>query len=530
MVGLRLGYGSILSGDVAYWRKYTMVTPVATADEGRFLNKFILNLLMPFNCRKKPASRERVLIIEDYIEGRGKVRYRTLGTFLEFNLTGSQVVLGRSFVGFKNSKEFQKVVYFRDRVRYHEGKFRIFLKFLGFFHSNPFYAYLQKGRLHRNTIEMSVPHSGVSGSKRQAIEKLLLEGDPSLLEKEGSRLTLEDNYFERKSYLKMLGLQNRSVYRVDSIRTTNMREKTEHVPTKTAVQSKAVGSTLSRKDTPSPRSGIWSPGAKKFRHYLQVESRKLNSWRFFDNGERYHSSVRLTAETDGHGAVLKPLLKLSLQVDDRSTHNKELRNGYVRFLNTVASDADFIAFDPSLHTVNRLWGYTQTFLDVEFYPEAIESLVNIKAENLWKTLAEVTGKPVEFWRKSSFVLRHPRRPVHFDTPEQYLARKARFLIRTLRKAGKCRSQSRRMEYVVKGLRKCVYKSGYTFEPVLLAVLLKLVDPADIYMRGVIKMPDNKELIFPAGVPLSNQKGKIRDNEFPAFHFIFDDPSEIYHVF
>ncbi|MCP5052748.1 MAG: hypothetical protein GY940_36610, partial [bacterium] len=119
-IGLRLGYGSVISGDVAYSRKYTLVYPVATRDEGRFNNKFILNLFLPFRSKSRYLPGNHVVMIEDFIEGRGKLRLHPLGSMLEFALSASKVYLHRQFISFKDNRQEKRAIFFKDNSVYDE--------------------------------------------------------------------------------------------------------------------------------------------------------------------------------------------------------------------------------------------------------------------------------------------------------------------------------------------------------------------------------------------------------------------------
>jgi len=491
-IGLRLGYGSVISGDVAYWRRYTLVYPVETRDEGRFHDKFIMNLLLPLKHKGRNISRDRVVMIEDFIEGRGKISLEPLGSMLEIVPSASKVYLNRRFIGFKDNPHTRRAVFFEDKSLYDELKLRVFFELFNFFQSVPFYAYVQNGTLNRDYVEMDTSGLETDPGKQKALEQLLLEGDPTLLKDLGRKTSIRDRFFEKKSYLKLLGLvKRRSVYRIDRLKEKGSQEH----------------------------------------DYIQVESRKLKSWGALDNGERHFSTVRLTGRTDGKSSVKEPLITLSFQVNDRSTHDGELKNGYLHFINTLALEKDFIDFDSTLHTSNGLWGYTRTMVNIVLYEEAIDNLIHAGETKIWEALAEVTGKSVDFWRrKAKTVYRKGRPVVRYYSPEHYLAVKTRYFIRALRRSRKTRDGVEKMKQVVDALRKAVYTSGQTYAPDLLAVVHRLAGEGNVYMSARVGMPEHKELLFPAGTPLYNEAGTDRRRKPPVFIFSFDDPSEIYHLF
>jgi hypothetical protein len=505
-IGLRLGYGSVISGDVAYSRKYTLVYPVETRDAGRFHDKFIMNLFLPFKNRGRHLPRNHVVLLEDFLEGRGKIRFKTHPSIveLECSLTASKIYLHRRFLSFKENQHRQRVIFFEDRSLYDELRLRIFFEYFKIFHSIPFFIYIQKGILNRDYVEMDISDLEANSRKTKALEQLLLEGNPHLLQQLGQRKIIHDRFLEKKSNLKLLGsLRRRSVYRMDRLKETFPTQNTDNASDTLPVNN----------------------------HYVQIESRKLKAWKFFDNGERHFSSIRLTGKTDGETSVKEPLLTLTIRVNDKSTHDGELKEGYLFFINTLALKNNFIRFNSSRHTVNRMWASTQTFVNIILYEEAIENLVQAGEDKIWEALAEITGRSVHSWKRLSRPRYRRGRPgTGRYSRERYLAVKTRYFIRELRRARKSRNSLKKMEHVVKAFRKAIYTAGQTYSPTLLAVIHKLVGEENIYMNALVTMPENKELIFPAESPLYNELGTDRGMKVPVFKFSFDDPSEIYHLF
>ncbi len=496
-LGFRLGYGYVVSGEVTYKRKYTLVYPVATRNQARFHNGFVLNLMLPYHARKKRLPDNYVLISEDYLEGRGRLRVRGHDMLFKPYLTASQVYLKRYFLSRKNQ---ESVVFFQDNSIYKELGARLYFELFELFRFSLFKATFQKGTLKRELVEMDIKDLERNGEKIKALDNLLWKGDPSLIRKLGSQRSLHDRFTQKLSRLTLFGLyKRRSVYRIDKVKENTV----------------CNGAPILESDA---------------LHHFQVESRKLKSWRFVDNGERHFSSVRLSGKTDGHKQLTSPLVKISLQVNDKATSDKELKKGYLHFINTLALRKNFIDFDPSRHTVNGIWGYIQLFVDIVLYEEAVERLLQIEEQEVWDALAEVTARPVDFWLKKSRAVGYRKPFPRSYSRAGYLATKTRYFIRTLRKARKAKGSLKKMRLLVKALRKSIYSAQYTYSPILLAVIHKLVGKKNLYLSATITMPENKENVLPVRTPLYNEIGRDRGLHGPEFHFIFNDPIEIYHLF
>jgi hypothetical protein len=220
-------------------------------------------------------------------------------------------------------------------------------------------------------------------------------------------------------------------------------------------------------------------------------------------------------------------------VDDRSTHNREFKDGYLNFINTISRNnkKDFITFDPDLHTVNRLWGYTRTAVEIKLNNDALSNMIDCGEDRVWAALSRVTGKSVDYWRSQAGYRDYQNRPYGcFYTPQRRLALKTRFFIRQLKKARKKKNLSQKMRHVVRAFRNAIFISGSTYEPTLLSALLPLLGNNNVFMKALVTMPESRELIFPAQAPLYLEWGIKPEQVYPVFHFIFDDPAEIYHIF
>jgi hypothetical protein len=467
-IGARLGYGFALSGDLTYYRKYTVVYPVKTVDEGRFHNNFILNLL-PRSQIKKMARftpRQRfAIMIEDYLEGRG------------------------------SRKTPHRMIYFEDNGHYRQLALKIYLEFGYFLHYRiPFFrAELQKGTLTRNYVEVDLSDIEKNPDKSAALEQLFLESDPSLIKKMGEQKTIDDKFFQRKSQFTFLGLvKRRSVYRVD-----RLKER----------------------------------GDVSDAYQYQVENQKQRTWVFLDNGERFFSWVRMTGKSGKTNEIRDPLLTIALRIDDRNTTDKELKGSYLEMINNMGMGKRFIDFDSTAHSRNRRWGYTQVYIDMTFYKEAIDALLRADEKEIWQALSAVTGHSVQE------LIRMGRPPDYFRNPSaalagktKYLARKTASFIINLKKARKKKDALKKMAYLVKAVRKAVYVSGHSFNSRLLTVIRQIVGEDNFYISAVVTMPIHKENMFPERVPLYNEFGVKRPIEPVYFKYIFEDPAEIYHLF
>ncbi|MCP4147953.1 MAG: hypothetical protein GY757_09395, partial [bacterium] len=474
-IGLRLGYGLVWSGEVAYIKKFTLVYPVQTPDEGRFNNKFILHLLLPFKSKQKHLPKNHVIIVEDYLEGRGRLKLKSHENPLMLILSGSKIHLNRQFI---SRKDHNRLIFFEDKSLYNQLTMGGYVELLNLFRIPVVKSHLQKGNLGRDYIELDMTDAHKDPRKTEALQLLIRESNPSLLKRLCLKRRIKDKFFESKHLLTLFGfIKKKSVYRIDKLRQTNVMEH----------------------QLPPERTAPGSYIAEMVRHsdisrYYQVESRKLSEWNFIDNGERHFSTVRLTGKIENKKNVTQPLLNINLQVNDKSTHSSELKKGYLRFINKLSLKKNFINFDPSPHTVNGIWGNVQLFVNIRLYPEAIDNLLNADEATIWKTFSKVTKKKEKYWKSQLDKTYYRGKPVvKYYSGDRYMAAKTRYFIRGLKRARKTSNPLKKMRIVVKTVRKAIYCNGHTYEPAHLAVIHKLVGKNNIYMNMLVTMPVNKEM-------------------------------------
>ncbi|MCP5046900.1 MAG: hypothetical protein GY940_06990 [bacterium] len=512
-LGLRPRYGQYLTADLSYSRKYTVVYPVRTRDEGRFHNNFIINLGLWNQVKKFGVDRRFAAVVEDFYEIRGKLKTSKGHTpLLAASAAVSRVYVNRYFISRRLPNH---LVYFEDKSRYNQLAYKVFLQFAYLFNFRvPFFKRtIQKGKIDREYIDVDISERGKDADILKAVKRLLLKNDSSEIKRLGTPRSIRDKFFEKKTKFNLLGFYKiRSIYRVDRLREVS-------------------GSVYGGKN---PKSE--SPLLEKGREHFQVESLRKRTWRFLDNGEVHASWVRMTGKsekTGKKGIIKQPRLVISMGINDKNATDGELKEGYLGFINGVVGDGDFIRFDPAVHTRNGHWGSLQVHLDIVMYGKAIGRLINLKGEELWGALSSVTGESVVELKRSAGPRYERGRPVYrygSANGSSYLAAKAGYLIRAMKRARGARGSLGQMRALVKGVRKAIYTSGHSFEYRLLAALHKIVGKKNLYIEAGVTFPIHKENIFPERQPLFNRRGELRKMDPLLFEYIFDDPAEIYHIF
>lgn len=495
-LGIRLGYGKFLSGDVSYIRKYTVVTPVRTIQDARFHKNFIISLTLPDRIKKFECSHRFAALVEDILEFRGRLKARPEdGSGLGADASLSKIYLDRYFI---NRRQPGKLIYFEDDGHLRQLAYKIYFQFVYLFHYRiPFFRRsFQQGKLKRSYVYLDIPEPGEEPGREYALKRLLVNGDSSFIKKLGTHKTIDDTFFQRKTKFNLFNIYTlRAIYRVDRLK-------------------------------------VIEPSARGEFHY-QVESHKRKTWRFFDNGERIGSSVRLTCRSTRIRSIKEPALTISYRISDKNATNGELKDWYIDFINKVSLDPRFIYFDPGSHTQNFRWGYLRMNVNIHFYQEAIDRILKLKGEEIWKALSEVTGQSVSSLKRSARPRYRRGSPVtryRSSGGTSYLASKTAYLIRALKSARATPNNIKKIRLLLKAVRKAVYSKGHGFESNLQTALNRLIGKENFFIEASITMPQSKEMVFPERKPLYNRRG-FKKSVLPiTFEYIFDDPAEIYHMF
>ena len=464
-LGFRLGYGLVLSGEAAYVKRFTLVYPVRTEAAGLLHQNTLIDIFLPFRVFAKKLPEKYFLIREDYLETRGRVRF-PMDTLIGTEGTFSRVLLGRSFA--TNRYEDSMLVY-NDTTVYSELAFRVFME-LGIV-KLPFARASEEfgGRI--NGTLYLVPNEDISQDQvlSMGIGRAIVKGDYIELEDYIREISIHD-MFEASSYkftlLGLLKYERRT--RTDEIRIVD-------------------------KDV--------LHGTVRERYLFQHKYYKKRSWRFFDNGETHSVNIdTFHGVAPEEGQDLGRVVHLSYFVNDKNTKNKELEEGYLKFINGISGEPGrLIEFSPSYHTINKLWGNLDYYVDVYYYEKAISEMLKITRSEFEDELDEVLKtSPLSFWRRAALL-----------NGESVVNKYASFF-RRMKKAAKENKISKKLKLFVKALERLVYKNGMTFEHRIMAtinrILRRKLGYNDYYISALItpsgarenNLLDGKDLYGDAG--------------------------------
>ena len=497
-VGQRVGGGLVLSGNISYIREYTLVYPVRTKVEGQLNNNFIVNLFLPFHLRKSRMPKKYSVMVEDYLSGNGRLKISD-SEILDLGLATSlsMIKLKRIIVSKKHQGE-QKILI--DRGNSKQLELKLYIKIASILKIPLLKGSVEGGKLVRKIyrIDQSLREEAF------AFDKLIHLGNIDYFRDKDYENLLETRYIDKKTkynFFNLLMLNN--LTRSDSIKI----EKSIHEDEKTV---------------------------------HQYRNERESGWSMIDNGEKIQSYVHTLAKEKSATELDGIQASVRFFIEDSNTHTYELEN-YIKLVNDISFDRDIIDFTPSLHTINGLWGHTLTSIDLTFNKKAVAEILNINQENYLDLISKSTGKSAAYWK---FLLNYKHDSsklnpeVVYDLsgeyrisqPDIYFVKHLKSFFISLKQSLKESKLQDKVDLIGEAIRRLIYKSGITYKTELISSLLQYLDEKDYRLNGLIRVPGNKELKFPARTPLTGRKGnQYISHDLPLMYFSFEDPSELYNI-
>ncbi len=506
LIGARLGAGYLISGDVAKYREYTLIQTAKTEKQAKYMNRFFLNLVLPFQTMLKRLPKKHILTVSDYLETRGRIKITTPGAAtIGFGTEGtfSKIGLGRTIIS-KDSKS--DLIFYDDKANFNQLAWRAFAQLgvikVPFIHSD-----LKKGKLSRSIYKLNSKEAA-SPELKNAIENAIAHQNHKEIKKLAQPQKIESDFVERNFKFNVLGFLGRSSYqRSDLISDFGTSETNED----------------DREIFKLERSN------KAF----------LNS--IFAGNEHFNEVSQIVTEKDKDGNVKDSILKLNYLHDDGRVTSKELEKVYLSFLNAVGKKKDMIVFSPFQHSSNDEWGHVDIRLGLDIYKSGLEKIANMKLSDLMKLATKTTDVKyptlVSIYKKLGVggndrdnALNKNKR-FKFRGKKYYYKKYFRDLKSFAVRLKKIREEAQTTEEISAGLLNAFYKTVKrqkgSFSPLVLHTVLEGLDKEDYFLETSIYPHEGSENKFPERVLPYNSEGKKKDYEVFDFLTNIDDALNVF---
>jgi len=233
----------------------------------------------------------------------------------------------------------------------------------------------------------------------------------------------------------------------------------------------------------------------------QIERRNNLHWFFLDNGES--QEFRVTAYVPGGGSVAADpadsTVSIQYTIDDLDAHSDEFAD-YYHLIQMLGSGEPYLPpeFRPTdwevSGTPDGRWTRLLTQGSVKLRKGAIERLMQVEPERHWRLLAKNLGISVRELARHRQLARTSASKDTLVARRSLKGRRVRALIRRSRgvlemlaEARAASSELAKMRLVVRALFRSSFKSGETFNPIVLATLLEQCGVTELADRGEVSI-------------------------------------------
>ncbi|MDZ4663165.1 MAG: hypothetical protein SGJ18_16260 [Pseudomonadota bacterium] len=501
-LGLRGGFGLVVVGDVSLIKQFTLVYGAGTKQEAKNGYDKILNVLLPLEVQSGNLPNKYVLIREDYIAPRVRIRTDDINWFpIGADLTDTQYFLNRTVV---TNRGDNNIIFYQDKSIYNEIATKLFFDLqvtrLSFFKHSKIIAGGMTGAAW-SINEKSIGENSVS---KQILTEVIRTGDFSKI---GSVKGIQEFQINAKILNSTFwGLNFLGFYGVES------KERTDFVQ-------------------------VEGPNGEGKQEFFKDTIERKRGWSFFGLSENDLFSVK------GYLAKSGAVVSLEVVLSDSDTESAELDNGYHKFLNGLTPGFKNLEFTSSKHSSNDRWGETISNVSLYLYPEATERLINadpIKFVELYADLSKHNKRDVlKAWHEyySEFARRKTEREVDYIYLPGHLVSgllQIADMFRLLKKARAISEDPReKLQLLIRALRETIFydKNSESLDPSLLATVVAWVGEKDIFLRREIGTPYNVQNRFPSGKSLVWQDvGEYRKRDLFKMVLLPEEVLEIWTMF
>lgn len=454
-----IGAGYIVRGVVSYVKRYKMIYPVKTYEEGMYKNNFIFNALLPISIRTKKLPDNYVITLEDGVIGEGEVLFSPTTGGISIGFGKSMGVMNRTIVSKKNDS----YSVMQDKSVFDGALANLYVEFL-ILRFPVMKRKSETGILNRNIYHVELNTNNEQKRKIQikALDDLIKYNDLTGVESVARLTTIEDNYVYSKNEFRFFFFRKENSKRVDTL------ERVRYI----------------------------SPIEKTVEKIYQVDVEKQSRWSFFGNGEVKTRSFRFSGEVQDDDSIIDPILDIKLNISDLNTTTEELAEHYIKNINKMALSKDFIQFTPELHTRNDLWGHNRIHLRFIYNKFAMSKLIYNSSENYYKLMAKYSNRDAKFWKS---------RRTRKDLPRKIIKLKKKYqrFVRSMARAAKAVTDKKRYTIVVEAVTEMIYSEGHGFSTLLMQRLHSVIGTKNYYMEGMISMPEGSKVRYPNSKPIYN---------------------------
>lgn len=479
-IGARLGYGLVISGDVAYVRGFSLIYPAASEEAAMDGPRYMLEVITEsYSQMQDRLPKGHILIHESYLEGRGRLNLDAGPISVGYEASLSRFDLSRTLISRKSD---DRILLMEDESLYTERAQKIYTKLM-LLKITHMKWHDQRGEVNRDAYELGIEDG-------QYVDDVIFANDFSEIKKRGQHKKMKSEFWERVSNINLLGFwKKKKTIRRDLVQVSRQDER-----------------------------GKWQRGRTK----LIVDVGAQQAWRFVQDGEDHIKRIHFSSELNGNEPV-DPLMKLSFVHMDKNATISELESGYLPFIDGVAGVMDFLNFSPRLHAKQDGYGEILVNTHVEYYGEAIGRLFELE-ESAFKGLlnSQIEGRKMvtvssgESDKEEEHTLYRGK---------WYSSNSINYAVDRFFRYYKDVVGASNFTEQVEALNIALYKGAVrdeaSFHPVVFGVLNQWVGEDNVFLESHISVPEDVENKFPGRVTFYNRIGEQKKFSKERDRLLFD---------
>lgn len=493
-VGIRLGAGVVVQGTATATTQFRLVYPVRTRDDGI---KGIVDFTLPFHVMAEQLPPHSVLMVENYIQGGGRLKIPSYGVVsIGGDASIEKVGLSRRVIDQKSESD-GKIVLHEDNSSYIDKRARALLRLFGTVSLPVAETSAQTGGSLDGRTYILTSGEASSTQGEAAISSAIWPGNFSKVAAFKKPVDIDATFKRSSTILNLLGFY-RSEKRADSERLS---------------------------------VGQDSKGSK----FVQHRSYGSATWSWLDNGETQEARIYAIGPKDGQAiSEDNTTVDINFAVHDIDTRTEELKFGYFNLGNALALDKDFVKLqNPELFSRDQKWGTLDSYVNVEYCGTAVSRILNVSDDAYWDAVATILQMPLK-GENSVEAARNGRRYTFGSAqrkvyPNQDIIGEAGRVLSIIRQAAKAQSAYAKLELLIRAIRTASSRSEYTFNPTILS-MLNLIAGTNNYFVSAVYTPPRGESEFPGNDPLVSQRGKVCSGGSKQLLLFPMDSLELYNMF
>ena len=521
---------SPVSADAIYWRSFTLTYPTTTMDQALFSRSFFVDLIMPLRVALGNLPKKYVLVTQDHVSLRGRVRANPTPVGPNADLADYLTYLDRSVI--RRTSENEVVIYDDNSMR-NKLAFRIYLGLA--FIKIPFVRLENEwGKINGKGYLINTNYEeDVKNAVSEKIMKAVNEGDFSDLKELAvagktdtvTEFDVTSKFMAPSAMFSLFGL-----FRGESDRRTERL----HIEA------------INHKDKSS-----WE------RDELQVRARERYREAII-NDEVFDANIyafaRLANDASGEERAREPVIKLRVFAEDLMTDSVELDEGHVPFINSLGDPAESVPlisqkFAPFDRPDSGGWGPSEMLVEEYFYSDAVEKILALNTDPtpFWDALDGQLSKFVEGVSLGDVSSYRAGGGISLPKEARKAVSNASSMLRYFRNAQKGMSGAKQKkrkwtlkstsqgEYqvneLVKGLKAALYLGKHSYKGHVLAALNQYIGYDKIFIRTRLGKGFAFENTFPGGKDLVSSAG-VQQSFDHLFYMLSDenDPIEMWNAF